>query len=294
MSTGSSGCVLKNLFTCEKKCNSVASRKTLLEDFTSKIYDADVIYVDNDGQITEEEYAIIFQLSENQKDKEMIRVHGNAYIKSNLEDPLIKASWSGHYLAKKNGYKMRVVGDNIEKEFHLYCDGNETINFLIKKTASEGVRGTGETSGSGRLSINNSPTCEENCKQTLSCKNDTDCINYCAKQCKKNPNWKPSKTIICTANCFDISNCNSPGAGSPSSKLLNKTLCKNTCSDKCALDPNFVSSPPPPYCDQRCQLAKCTKLTTRAEKDKCVKKALVLHVVIKWPQEATRTLILNA
>ena len=136
MSTGSSGCVLKNLFTCEKKCNSVASRKALLEDFTSKIYNAEVVFVDNDGKTAEEEYGIVFILSENQKDSEMIRVHGNAYIKSNLEDPLIKASWSAIYLEKKHGYKMRLSGDNIEKEFYLYCDGNDEINFSVKKTAS--------------------------------------------------------------------------------------------------------------------------------------------------------------
>ena len=185
MSTGSSGCVLNNLFRCEKKCNSVEARKALLEDFTSKIYDAEVVYVDNDGKTTEEEYAIIFQLSENQKDSEMIRVHGNAYIKSNLEDPLIKASWSGIYLEKKHGYKMRVVGDNIEKDFYLYCDGNETINFLIKKTASEGVRGTGETSGSGRLS-NKNVECARQCA-IKNCKpsnpNRTQCYNKCLKEC---------------------------------------------------------------------------------------------------------------
>ena len=135
MSTGSSGCVLRNLFTCEKKCNSVASRKALLEDFTSKIYDAEVVYVDNDGKTTEETYAIIFQLSENQKDSEMIRVYGNASMQFN-EDTPIKASWSAIYLEKKHGYKMKLSGDNIEKEFYLYCDGNETIPFSIKKTAS--------------------------------------------------------------------------------------------------------------------------------------------------------------
>ena len=157
-----------------------------MEDFTSKIYDAEVVYVDNDGQTTEETYAIIFQLSENQKDSEMIRVHGNAYIKSNLEDPLIKASWSGIYLEKKHGYKMRLIGDNIEKEFHLYCDGNETINFLIKKTASEGVRGLSESSGSGRLSNNSVGECailclNKNCKPPNP--NGTQCYNKCLNDC---------------------------------------------------------------------------------------------------------------
>jgi len=140
----SSGCVLNKvsqIFTCEKKCNSVEARKDLLKEFTSKAYQVEVVYVDNEGKTTEEQYAIIFQLSETQKDSEMIRVHGNASMQFG-EDTPIKASWSGHYLAKKNGYKMKLSGDNIEKDFYLYCDGNETIYFLIKKTASEGVRGS--------------------------------------------------------------------------------------------------------------------------------------------------------
>ena len=185
MSTGSSGCVLRNLFTCEKKCNSLEARKALLEDFTSKIYDAEVVYVDNDGKTTEETYAIIFQLSENQKDSEMIRVHGNAFLQFG-KDESIKASWSAIYLEKKHGYKMRLSGDNIEKEFYLYCDGNETINFLIKKTASEGLRGLSETSGSGRLSNNSDGECARLCLNK-NCKppnpNGTQCYNKCLIDC---------------------------------------------------------------------------------------------------------------
>ena len=169
MSTGSSGCVLRNLFTCEKKCNSLEARKALLEDFTSKIYNAEVVYVDNDGKTTEEEYGNIFQLPENQNDSEMIRVHGNAFLQFGKDEP-IKASWSGIYLEKKHGYKMRLIGDNIEKEFYLYCDGNETINFLIKKTASElGSEQNvyfGSVSGSvgvGTLNSIGNNTCENNC-----------------------------------------------------------------------------------------------------------------------------------
>jgi len=142
----SSGCVFRNLFKCEKKCDSVASRKALLKEFTSKLYNAEVIYVDNEGKTTEEKHSIIFILTENQKDGEMIRVHGNALIR-NGEDTLIKASWSGIYLAKKRGYKMKLVGDNIKKDFYLYCDGNDKINCLIKKTASE----SGSQYGTGTL-----------------------------------------------------------------------------------------------------------------------------------------------
>ena len=133
----SSGCVFKNLFTCEKKCNSVASRKALLEDFTSKRYNAEVVFVDNDGKTAEENYRISFQLSEKQKDKEMIRVHGNAIIQKEEETP-IKCSWSAIYLEKKHGYKVRLVGDNIEKDFYLYCHGNDKIHFLIKITFPQG------------------------------------------------------------------------------------------------------------------------------------------------------------
>ena len=163
----SSGCVFRNLFTCEKKCDSVASRKALLQEFTSKAYQAEVVYVDNDGKTTEEEYTILFRLSETQKDSEMIRVHGNALMQFG-EDTPIKVSWSGIYLAKKNGYKMRLSGDNIEKDFYLYCDGNETINFLIKKTASELGRGTRKNDVSGSVGVgtlNSSAynTCETNC-----------------------------------------------------------------------------------------------------------------------------------
>ena len=165
----SSGCVFRNLFKCEKKCDTVAKRKALLQEFTSKAYQVEVVYVDNEGKTTEEEYTISFQLSETQKDSEMIRVHGNAFLQFG-EDTPIKASWSGHYLEKKHGYKMRLSRDNIEKDFYLYCDGNETINFLIKKTASElGSEQNvyfGSVSGSvgvGTLNSIGNNTCENNC-----------------------------------------------------------------------------------------------------------------------------------
>ena len=182
----SSGCVFRNLFTCEKKCDSVASRKALLQEFTSKAYQAEVVYVDNDGKTTEEEYTILFRLSETQKDSEMIRVHGNALMQFG-EDTPIKVSWSGIYLAKNNGYKMRLSGDNIEKDFYLYCDGNETINFLIKKTASELGRGTRQFdvslpgSGSGSMK-------EQNCIMlcTVFAKSDVDIYgNVCDRKCSE-------------------------------------------------------------------------------------------------------------
>lgn len=151
----SSGCVLKNLFKCEKKCDSVKARKALLKDFTSKVYNAEVVYVDNDGKTTEEQYAISFQLSKNQKDETLTQVQGNAIIQ-NGEDAQIKCSLSGIYLAKKRGYKMRLIGDNIEKDFYVDCDGNETINFLIKKTASElGTLGSERRLLSGTGSLTN-------------------------------------------------------------------------------------------------------------------------------------------
>ena len=63
----SSGCVFRNLFTCEKKCDSVASRKALLQEFTSKVYNAEVVYVDNEGKTTDEEYTILFSIIRNPK-----------------------------------------------------------------------------------------------------------------------------------------------------------------------------------------------------------------------------------
>jgi len=78
----SSGCVLKNLFKCEKKCDSVKARKALLKDFTSKVYNAEVVFTDNDGKTTEEQYAITIRLSENQKDETLMQVHGNAIIQN--------------------------------------------------------------------------------------------------------------------------------------------------------------------------------------------------------------------
>ena len=176
----SSGCVLKNLFTCEKKCDSVASRKALLEDFMSKRYNVDVIYVDNDGKTTEEQFAIKFQLSENQKDSEMIRVHGNALIR-NGEDTPIKASWSGIYFENKNGYKMKLVGENIEKDFYLYCDGNETINFLINKTVSEGKQ-----TGHGAL-LGSAWSCYDSCSYRCMPIRDPVLAAQCSKctECKQ-------------------------------------------------------------------------------------------------------------
>ena len=201
----SSGCVFRNLFTCEKKCDSVASRKALLQEFTSKAYQAEVVYVDNDGKTTEEEYTILFRLSENQKDSEMIRVHGNAFLHFG-EDTPIKVSWSGIYLAKKNGYKMRLSGDNIEKDFYLYCDGNETINFLIKKTASELGRGMkmmpilwGKTGHGELIPPKQDP-------QQLECSR---CIGTVAKYCRNQNKISYSKCLFNSP--YDInSKCSCP------------------------------------------------------------------------------------
>lgn len=142
MSTGSSGCVFKNvsqLFTCEKRCDSVEARKALLQKFTSDVYAAKVYYVDNDGKTTEENYRISFQLSETQKDSTMNTIHGSAILQKEEYTP-IKLAWLGTYLANKNEYKMKLTSteENIEKDFNLYCGENvDKINFLIKKTDSE-------------------------------------------------------------------------------------------------------------------------------------------------------------
>jgi len=137
----SSGCVLtkvNNLFTCEKRCDSVEARKALLEDFTSKVYNAEAGYIDSDGNIaSEEQYNIVFILSGNQKDRNLNIIHGNALLqKDEDEDTPKNLVWRGNYLAKK-GYKIRVSGDNFEKDFYIYCGGNDKINFLFKKTVPE-------------------------------------------------------------------------------------------------------------------------------------------------------------
>ena len=178
----SSGCVLRKvnqLFTCEKNCNSVEARKALLEDFTSKVYNAEVVYVGSDGKTTEEQYTIVFILSEKQKDPTMNIIYGRAILQKGTDTP-INLSWTGKYLAKKNGYKMRVGGDNIEIDFYVYCGGNDKINFLIKKTDSE----TSETvrqfrSGHDRfqLGVGNMTIDNSNCA-TL-CGGDSSCLMEC-------------------------------------------------------------------------------------------------------------------
>ena len=131
-------------------------------------------------------------------------IHGNAFLQFG-EDTLIKASWSGHYLAKNNGYKMRLSGDNIEKDFYLYCDGNETIKFLIKKTASELGRGTrqsgldyfGPGSGSGS-GIMKQLECKINCQVVCGLNTTYDliqkqnCAANCRAECARNPNFNPN------------------------------------------------------------------------------------------------------
>lgn len=132
----SSGCVFKNLFTCEKNCNSVEARKALLEDFTKKRYNADVVYVDNDGKPTKEQYKISFILSKQQEDPTLTKIYGFSILQTEADTSLV-LSWVGTYLEKKKGYKIRLFGGNIDKDFYVYCDGNDKINFLIKKTVSE-------------------------------------------------------------------------------------------------------------------------------------------------------------
>jgi len=185
----SSGCVLKNLFKCEKKCDSVKARKALLKDFTSKVYNAEVVFTDNDGKTTEEQYAITIRLSENQKDETLMQVHGNAIIQKEADTP-IKCSWSGIYLAKKRGYKMKLVGDNIEKDFYVDCDGNETIHFLIKKTAPELGRGYERKiwAGAGMMKI---MECNSLCQMIAHCGRDKKCMATCAAECAKNTNYQP-------------------------------------------------------------------------------------------------------
>jgi hypothetical protein len=170
----SSGCVLtkvNQLFTCEKNCNSVEARKALLKDFTSKVYNAEAGYIDSDGNIaSEEQYNIVFILSGNQKDRNLNIIHGNALLqKDEDEDTPKNLVWRGNYLAKK-GYKIRVSGDNFEKDFYIYCGGNDKINFLFKKTdseTSETVRQVGsgnKRSGVGSMQSSSSTSLEQQLK----------------------------------------------------------------------------------------------------------------------------------
>ena len=200
----SSGCVLRKvsqLFTCEKNCNSVEARKALLEDFTSKVYRAEVVYVGSNGNIaSEEQYNIYFRLSGNQKDPTLNIIHGSAILQKG-EDTPINLTWTGTYLVKKSGYKMRVSGDNIEKDFYVYCDGNDKIKFLIKKTVSEDstvpepkVRAL---TGAGSM-VGSSLSCIEACNNT--CDGDSNCESLCADYCA-------CKEASSTGDCISPKDC---------------------------------------------------------------------------------------
>ena len=231
----SSGCVLRKvsqLFTCEKNCNSVEARKALLEDFTSKVYRAEVVYVGSNGNIaSEEQYNIYFRLSGNQKDPTLNIIHGSAILQKG-EDTPINLTWTGTYLVKKSGYKMRVGGENIEKDFYLYCDGNDKINFLIKKTASELGRGTRQVGffiGGGTMN-----DCLIDCK--LNCNGDSYCESLCPGYCKC-----ASKT----------GNCITPGDCLRDCKINCKgdQNCENLCQDYCTCASktgNFTCNRPEP------------------------------------------------
>ena len=94
------------------------------------------MYVDNDGKPTKEQFKILFILSKQQEDPTMTIIHGFSILQTEADTPLV-LSWVGTYLEKEKGYKMRIFGGNIEKDFYVYCDGNDKIKFLTKKTVSE-------------------------------------------------------------------------------------------------------------------------------------------------------------
>ena len=236
MSTGSSGCVFNKftqLLSCEKRCNSVEARKALLQKFTSDVYAAEVYYVDNDGKTTEENYRIAFKLSENQSDPTMNKIHGNAILATE-EDTPIKLAWLGTYLANKNEYKMKLTSteENIEKDFYLYCGGNDKINFLIKKTVSETSETVGPrnqpfriktSSGAGTLRKDLSVVkCVKNCASSdynncvADCEDNCDASSYysnCYNNCEEYyykeygygdfncPSKCKAKTKSCPDNC---------------------------------------------------------------------------------------------
>ena len=83
---------------------------------------------------------------------------------------------------------------NIEKDFYLYCDGNDKINCLIKKTASESDSGTRQRGGHVSMYIPENPFnipfnmavcltgCKINCKGNSAC--DSKCPSYCDCEAK--------------------------------------------------------------------------------------------------------------
>jgi len=266
----SSGCVLRKvsqLFTCEKNCNSVEARKALLEDFTSKVYRAEVVYVGSNGNIaSEEQYNIYFRLSGNQKDPTLNIIHGSAILQKG-EDTPINLTWTGTYLVKKSGYKMRVGGENIEKDFYLYCDGNDKINFLIKKTASELGRGTRQVGffiGGGtmndclidcKLNCNGDSYCESLCPGYCTCTGDY-CITpgNCLIDCKISCNGDSYCESLCPGYCKCASktgNCITPGDCLRDCKINCKgdQNCENLCQDYCTCASktgNFTCNRPEP------------------------------------------------
>ena len=168
----SSGCVLRKvnqLFTCEKNCNTVKARKALMKDFTNYIYTAETVYVNKIGESTEEQQKIAFILSKNQKDKEMNYIHGIALIKSG-DGALKRLSWTGHFV--KNKYKMKLIGENIEIEFDLFCEGNKKINLSIRKRVSQEYN---ESIGGGTMTATTTRTTIYDCQDMSGFESYADC-----------------------------------------------------------------------------------------------------------------------
>jgi len=85
---------------------------------------------------------------------------------------------------------MKLVGDNIEKDFYVDCDGNETIHFFFFLTAPELGRGYERKiwAGAGMMKI---MECNSLCQMIAHCGRDKKCMATCAAECAKNPNYQP-------------------------------------------------------------------------------------------------------
>ena len=192
MTSGSGTRVFRKLFTCEKKYNSVASRKALLKEFTSKVYNAKAVYGDAKGTTSTESYIFRCKLSENQEDETLTRITGLAAIFTgkSIEDlrvdvgPLV-----GVYDSANDRYEISVSGSKIEKKFNIESDSHKNINFITKKTDKTG-QGIGSMTspllGDTESCLKN---CKSNCAGTLDWTEFTDptsyaiCCTACISEC---------------------------------------------------------------------------------------------------------------
>lgn len=184
---------INQLFSEEKNLGSVESRKALLDDFTSKVYSSEVEYIGIDGKTIDESNIMRFHLVENQKDDTLTRINGLAVIFPN-EGNSIRCVLNGVYIPNKKGYKMRVLNDTLEMDFYLYCECNDNISFLIKKSSDIVSRSISNTNwGSGYLT-------------TMDSSHEANCIENCKSNCAGTWDWTeltdPGSYATCNIACM--------------------------------------------------------------------------------------------